>query len=303
MRQRTFSAEDRQRGFVLVTALWLIAALAALAAIYLAYAKASASASALPGERLQAEAAIRAGLELAAYRAIAAPDPAQKRRGRFQTRLGGALITVEYRAESARVDLNAAPREMLSGLLVALGVAADKAQEHAARILDWRGSADKQTALQDVADYQSAGLRYGPRQGPFGSPLELSLVLGLPEPLVAQLQRYVTVYNGQAKVDVLDADPTVLAALPQMTPELLAPLLKLRADPSVDTASLTQALGPAAKFATLGPSKATRAEIVADIGPGRKFSAEVVFSLNEKSDEPFEILDWRDDFDGAPRPW
>lgn len=302
MRERTSSAESGQRGFVLVAALWLIAALAALATIYLTYAKASASASTLPGERMQAEAAIRAGLELAAYRAIAAPDAAQKRRGRFQTRLGGARIAVEYRPESTRIDLNAAPRDMLTGLLVALGVAADKAQEDAARILDWRGSADKQTALEDAADYQSAGLRYGPRRGPFGSPLELSLVLGLPEPLVAQMQRYVTVYNGQAKVDVLDADPIVLAALPQMTPDRLAPLLKLRADPGADSASLTQALGPAAKFAAFGPSKAMRAEIVADIGGGRKFGAEVVFSLNERGDEPFEILDWRDDFDGTPQP-
>ena len=283
---------------MLVIALWLLAALAALASIYLAYAKANASASSLPGERLQAEAAIHAGVELAAYQALGAPDPAQKRRGHIQTRLGRARVTVDYRSEAARIDINAAPREMLVGLLAALGVAADEAQTDAGRILDWRGSADQKTAQQDAADYEAAGLRYGPRQGPFGNALELSLVLGLPAPLVARLQRYVTIYNGDAKVDVLDADPPVLAALPQMTPAVLDPLLKLRADPDTDPASLTQALGPAAKFAAVGPSKVVRAEVGVDMDNGRKFRAEIVFSLNDKGDEPFEILDWRDDFDG-----
>ena len=63
--------------------------------------------------------------------------------------------------------------------------------------------------------------------------------------------------------------------------------------------ALTKALGPASKFATLVPSKALRAEIVADFGEGRKYDAEIVFSLNDKGDEPFDVLDWSDDMDGA----
>ena len=59
--------------FILVAVLWLLAALAGLAAIYLTYALDSASAAFLPAERLQAEAAIRAGVELAAYQVLAAP--------------------------------------------------------------------------------------------------------------------------------------------------------------------------------------------------------------------------------------
>ena len=61
------------------------------------------------------------------------------------------------------------------------------------------------------------------------------------------MQPYVTVYSGEAKVDALDADPTVLAALPQMTPDLLGPLLKLRSAPDADAAALTNALGPGAQ--------------------------------------------------------
>jgi general secretion pathway protein K len=293
---------DGESGFVLVAALWMIAALTALASIYLAYAKTSASASVLPGERVQAEAAIRAGLELAAYHALATTDARQKAHGHIETRLGRARVVVDCRPESARIDLNAAPKEVLAGLISELGVPADKADEMVSHILAWRGDADEKTAQQETDAYRAAKLRYGPRLGPFGSPLELSLVLGLPEPLVARMQPYVTVYSGEAKVDALDADPAVLAALPQMTPDLLAPLLKLRSDPDADPAAITKALGPGAQFTNLTPSKAIRAEIVADFGDGRKYRAEIVFVLKDKGDEPFDVLAWSDDFDGALPP-
>ena len=287
-------------GFVLLAALWMIAALAALASIYLAYARASAEASILPAERVQAEAAIHAGLELAAYHAMIATDPRQKTHGHFETRLGRARIVVNYLAESARMDLNSAPKEMLSGLLSTLGLPNDKADEEAAHIIAWRTAADPNTAQQEADAYKAAKLRYGPRQGPFTSPLELSLVVGMSEALVARMQPYVTIYSGEAKVNLFDANPIVLEALPQMTPDLVGPLLKVRADPDADAPTLTKALGPGAKYVAMTPPKAHRAEIVADFGEGRKYSAEIVFSLNDKGDEPFDVLDWSDDFDGGP---
>ncbi|MBV8664371.1 MAG: general secretion pathway protein GspK, partial [Hyphomicrobiales bacterium] len=286
-------------GFVLLAVLWMIAALAALASIYLAYARTSAAGSGLPGERLQAEAALHAGLELAAYHALAATEPRQKA-GHFETPLGRARVTVDYLPESARINLNAAPKELLSGLIATLGLAQDKADEAAAHIIAWRGGAGQQAAQQEIAVYQAAKLKYGPRQGPFGNPLELSLVVGLPEPLVHRILQYVTIYSDDGRVDALDADPTVLSALPQMTPDALAQFLKLRADPDADPAALAKALGAAANFTTQTPSKALRAEIVADFGAGRRYGAEIVFSLNDKGDEPFDVLDWRDDLDGAP---
>jgi general secretion pathway protein K len=300
MRTRQRIDDGGESGFVLLAVLWMIAALAALAAIYLAYARASAAGSGLPGERLQAEAAIHAGLELAAYHALAATDPKQKARGHFETMLGRARVTVNYLPESARINLNAASKELLSGLLTQLGVAKDKVDDAAAHIIAWRGGADQQSAQQEAAVYQAAKLKYGPRQGPFGNPLELSLVVGLPEPVVERMLRYVTIYSDDAKVDALDADPTVLLALPQTTPEAVAQFMKLRSAPDADPASLSKALGAAANLTSQTPSKSLRAEIVADFGAGRRYGAEVVFSLNDKGDEPFDVLDWRDDLDGAP---
>ena len=67
-------------------------------------------------------------------------------------------------------------------------------------------------------------------------------------------------------------------------------------------------LGPAKARATADKSKVFRASIAVEFDNGRRIHAEVVFRLKdqgdkdkgekEKGDEPYELLYWRDDFDG-----
>ena len=45
---------------------------------------------------------------------------------------------VEFRSESARVDLNTAPKELLSGLFASIGVRREMADDLADRIVAWR---------------------------------------------------------------------------------------------------------------------------------------------------------------------
>ncbi len=295
-------AGEGEDGFILVAVLWLLAALAGLAAIYLTYALNSASASFLPAERLQAEAAIRSGVELAAYQGLAVAEPLRPTHGAFEARIGRADVVVSYRSEAARLDLNAAPKDLLVSVLKAIGAAPDLADSCADRILGWRGDGDSEAKFKEAAAYKSARLDYGPRQGPFESTLELSLVLGLSPPLVERLLPLTTVYGGHGKIDIANADPTLVAALPGMTPELLKQVLAARANPNAKGEDLMKIVGPASKFATVDRSKATRASILVDLGHGRKTRAEVVFAWPDKGEEPYDILYWRDDFDGPLPP-
>ena len=205
---------------------------------------------------------------------------------------------MSYRSEAARVDLNGAPKELLAAVLGAAGAPPDTAARDADRILAWRGSGDDQSKAQEAAAYKAAGLGYGPRLGPFDDTLELSLVSRLSPALVARLLPLVTVYGGQSKIDVANADPLILSALPGMTPDLLKKTLQARADPALDPQDLMKLLAPASKFASVEPSKALRAVIEVELARGRKARAEVVFAIPDKSDAPYDILYWRDDFDG-----
>ncbi len=289
-----------EAGFILVAVLWLLAALATLASIYSAYATNSAVTARIPDDRLLAEAAIRAGVELAAYRELSVSKSKRPTHGAFETEVGQTKISVRFRSEAARIDINAAPKEMLTGLFVALGASKSAADGYADRVIGWREKAETNSDHSEAEAYKQAGLTYSPRGSPFNDVLELSLVMGLSPTIAERMFSFVTVYSGKPQLDIINAAPEALAALPGITPEALADVLQARAGSS-DAKALIERLGPAGQMATVEPNDAIRASIVVETRNRRRVQAEVVFRLNEDKSSPFDILYWRDDFDGPMR--
>src|SRR5215510_8911249 len=205
-------------GFVLVAVLWILSAFAALAAIYSIYVANTAVAVAGADDAIEAEALMSASLELTAYQLIDMPEERRPTRGAFNLRLGRANVAVEFRSEAARIDLNEAPKELLSGLFVALGAHQNEAAQYADRIVGWRTTPKNGAQDAEASLYRTAGLTYLPRGAPFDHVGELWLVLGLPPELIERAWPHVTVFSGQDRVNARDAAPEVLAAVPGMTP-------------------------------------------------------------------------------------
>ncbi len=281
-----------ERGFVIVAVLWLLAALASLAMIFSVYLANSARALSLNDRALQTEALVSACVELAAYQLRLASEDARPASGSFHTQLNGVELSVSFVSEAARIDLNAAPKELIKGLLAVLGANEENANQFADRIVAWRTKSAPETARNEDALYRAAGRSYSPRQAPFAHVNELGLVLGLPPALVERVLPYVTVFSGAAGIDVLNAEPEVVAALPGMTPLTLKQFLKDRGALSTDKAAIAKALGEGAANAT-AKSKAYRLMIRAGLPDGRVASSEVVISL--RGDEsPYLVLSWQD---------
>jgi general secretion pathway protein K len=291
---RLSHSPSAERGFVIVAVLWLVAALAALAVIFSAYLSNSARALALNDTALQAEALVSAGVELTAYQLRLAGDDARPGQGSFQTRLNGADLAVSFVSEAARIDLNAAPKELLAGLLSVLGASAEDAKQYADRIAGWRTRAPAETSGREDALYLAAGRGYAPRQAPFAHVNELGLVLGLPPVLVERALPFVTVFSGATGVDVLNAAPEVVAALPGMTPLLLKQFLNDRGSLANDAAAIARALGKAKGGATTEKSQAYRLNIRVRFADGREAGADVVISLRGDED-PYRVLLWQND--------
>jgi general secretion pathway protein K len=294
--RRNFARVHRSDGFIVVAVLWIIGALATLASIYALYVANSTVALAAHDDRIQAEALTKAAVELAVYQlsAQAPPDTVLPTRGAFSFRMGGANVLVDFRSEAGRIDLNAAPKELLSGLLRTLGARPDFADTYADRIIGWRSIPADNTDLEAPL-YRAAGLNYLPREGPFAHVGELWLVLGLPPALVERAMPYVTIYSGRQDVSVADAAPEVIAAIPGMTPDRLYMALSQPGGP--------QAAQPVAQGDPSAPpppeSKTSRVTVRLAFDNGRRTSAEVVVLLVEDGDEPYRVLSWRDDFDGT----
>jgi len=278
-------------GFIIVAVLWILAALATLAAIYALYVRDTAAAFPIRDDRLKAQALAEAGVELAAYQITANPQ-SRPSQGALKFQLGGAAVAVEFFSENARIDLNAAPKELLAGLFASLGADSAQAEQIAERIVAWRTPLKRGTTDAEAALYGAAGKSYAPRRGPFQHVGELALVLGLPPVLVDRALPYLTVYSGQAQINVLNAAPEVLAALPGLTPERLHDLLASREEIPLDV--LRARLGSAARYVTVQPSIANRVNVDIAFRSNHRLRYEIVIVLLNGDHEPYRVLSWHD---------
>ena len=124
-------------------------------------------------------------------------------------------------------------------------------------------------------------------------------VYGLPPALIDRIMPFVTVYSGLPKVNVLDAAPEVIAALPGMTPGVLNAFLDKREAGPVDEQSLPRLLGPSQEGATIEPSPAYRVQVRIAFDNGRQVESEAVI-LTGTTEAPYHVLYWRDDASNGP---
>ena len=292
---RRVRASGRE-GFIIVAVLWILVALATLASIYSIYVNNSALAVTAMDERLQAEALVPASLNLTAYRLAVPKDVQRPTRGQFGFRLGQANVAVNYSSEAARIDLNAASKELLTGFFAALGASRDDASRYADRVIGWREAPKRSDQADEAALYRSAGLPYGPRGAAFAHIDELWLVQGLPPGLVRRALPLATVYSGLPDINVFDAPPELIAALPGMTSLRAADFLNRRDAASRDKDSLSRLLGPDQVGATTEGSNAFRVRTNITFQSGWRTASEAVILL-DSSDEPYQVLSWRSDID------
>jgi general secretion pathway protein K len=283
-------------GFILIAVLWILGALSVLASIYAVYVINTASAFGAYDDHLKAEALVSAALELTAYRQQTAGAQSRPTHGRFEFRLRQANVAVEYRSEAARIDLNKAPKQLLAGLFVALGARPDDADVYADRIIGWRTAPSKNQDSEALA-YRMARFGYQPRGAAFPHVNELSLVRDLPPALVERALPFLTVYSGRAQVNVLDAAPEVIAALPGMSGDLLNTFLAQRQANPENAEALLPLLKDARQYATAKGSKTLRVAVRIAFDNGHTENAEVVILLFDEGNQPFAILAWRDPFD------
>jgi general secretion pathway protein K len=298
IRKLPCKAATSEHGFVIVAVLWIIAALSALAMIFAVYLSNSAQALAVNDAGLQAEALVSASIELTAYQLFLAGDKERPLQGSFHYRLDHAETLVSFVSETARIDLNLAPKDLLANLLSGLGADPEDAGRDADRIIGWRTPPKADATDDEGALYRAAGLTYSPRQAPFAHANELALVVGLPPALVERALPFVTVFSGQPKINPLVAPPEVIAALPGMTPSGLKEFLRERPALPTDTAAIATALGPAQVGATIEKSDFFRILTTVKFDNGRQTSSEVVIKLGGEAD-PFRVLSWQDDVAAA----
>jgi general secretion pathway protein K len=288
------------RGFIVIAVLWILAALSALVLIYLTYVTNTAVVVANGADRVQTEALVTAGVELAAFQLSGVNEAVRPTSGTFNARVGAGRVTVTFRSEAARVDLNAAPKGLLTGLITGLGANPSNAALYADRIMAWRAPTEAGENDPETSLYRTSGASYVPRHAPFPQAEELWLVRGIPPLVIEKMLPFVTVFSNQSSINVIDAAPQVLAALPGMTPENLQAVLAQRGDPTADPRTVLSMVG--GEGATLAASKAYRLTVGVEFAGSSRNAADIVILLLDSGETPYRVLSWRNLSDGATAP-
>src|SRR5262249_17244913 len=113
--------------------------------------------------------------------------------------------------------------------------------------------------------------------------------------LVERAMPFVTVYSGLGQVNVLDAAPEVIAALPGMSSGRLNAFLGERESLPPDPQFVVNALGDNQSFATTKGGDAYRVRTRVALEDGRQRLSEVVIMMSATLGEPYRVLSWRSD--------
>jgi general secretion pathway protein K len=212
--------ERGQRGFALLIVLWMLV----LIAFITAHVTAAGRTEIRIAGNLAANAAAQAAADGAIYQAIFnLADPRPERRWALDRAphdidIGGSRVTLRLEDEDARVNPSYASTALMTALLQVVGSDPGSAASLANAIAEWVGSASsRRPAAAALAEYQAAGLDYGPPSEPLESLDELVRVRGMTPAVLAALRPHLTLF-GQPVPDRAGADAEIAAALALLGP-------------------------------------------------------------------------------------
>jgi len=219
------------RGLAFVVVIWLLALLAILMGAFAILARTENFQARHLFDGTQARYGAEAGVNRAV---LSLYDPDPERRwvpdGRtYEFEFEGMQVGLEVTDESGKIDLNAADQQILINLFIAAGADEREAIELADAIIDFRDPDDLVMPHgAELAEYEAAGLPYGPKNAPFDLITELQQVLGMSYERFLSVRHAITVYTGQGQFNPAFAPLEALRAWPGMDEETARTIIELR---------------------------------------------------------------------------
>jgi general secretion pathway protein K len=284
---------EHQRGAVLVTVLWLIALLSALAMAASITFRGFASFVALDRDRVQAEALLTGGIETAAHTIESLGDAPL---GEIETTitLNTGSVRTDLSDEGGRIDIGKAPVEVLAALFRSVGASARDAESIALAIAQRREpAATGGTAGQPQAPAGPPGAPVNKANAalPFTDIRQLALIPGMAPEWVTAIEPLATVY-GSETVNPLSAPAQVIAALPGVDPSRVQAFVQMRDNFQADVTQLASILGTEQKYLAVKKPSAVSVHLMATLVNGFAQAGRAVIVPMPERAQPYRILLW-----------
>ncbi|WP_253709509.1 type II secretion system protein GspK [Bradyrhizobium sp. WD16] len=279
---------------VLFTVLWAIAFCSTLVMATSTTFRGLAGIVVIDRDRVQADALLSAGLEVAASMAGAIGDTPLTERGTTVALSTGSVV-VRVSDEGGRIDIGKAPVDLLASLLRYVGAEDDDAEIVSREVVMQRGS-DQRARPNDAAKLQAPPAKPVTSDPPaplavFTDVRQLAGVPGMRPEWIEAMAPLVTVY-GSDTVNPLTAPVAVLRALPFFEEARLDTFLDMRSAPVVDPERLAFLLGPAQKYLKVQQRQVVAVDLVASTSDGYTAAAKAFIVLLTDDKQPYRVLAW-----------
>jgi general secretion pathway protein K len=314
IRMRKQLAHPR-RGMILLTVLWTIALLSALAMAAAVTFRGFAGVASVGRDRVQGDGLLTAGLEVAAGNVISLGDkPLTEREVTIDLSTG--LVRAHFSDEGGRIDVGKAPTAVLASLLRVVGASQENADAVARRIDEWRrrlnnppanagggpnGGGPTNAGAGPPNGSGPTNTATGPPNGsakkpdelhPFTDLRDLAQVPGMAPQWLAAMAPLATVY-GSETVNPLTASAGVIAALPGVTRVQLEAFLAQRRSTPTDADRLVAMFGSGQLYLAAKPQRVVAVELAAALPDGYAALAHAIIVLLPQDSQPYRVLVWQ----------
>jgi general secretion pathway protein K len=280
---------NSRRGMVLVTVLWSISLLSALAMAASVTFRSYAGVMAVERDRVQGDALLTAGLETAA----GFIDPSNKSPlAQLETTitLDTGAVRVNVSDEGGRIDIGRAPLELIASMLRSIGAPDTAARKLAQRIVERRDTG--RPANSDNTNRPANAVPGMPGSSqPFTDVRQLGEIPGMAPEWIAAIAPLTTVF-GDSTVNPLTAPPGVIAALPGVDSQRAASFLTARSSTPADANRLVRILGPAQPYLAVKPQRVASVDLTAALASGYTAAAHAIIVVLPQDVQPYRVLLW-----------
>lgn len=286
---------DPRSGVILVTVLWSIALLSALAMAASVTFRGFAGVMAVERDRVQGAALLSAGLETAAG-IINGLGDAPLLNNEANVSLATGSVRSHLTDEGGRIDVGKAPAEVIVALLRFVGASQAAASDVAQRIVERRNPGNMPRpnvalgSTNSLTGTQKMGQPSTPEM-PFSDLRQLLLVPGMRPEWVAGITSLATVF-GSETVNPLTAPPGVIAALPGVTKGQADAFVRARRSTSADVERLVRLIEPARRYLAVKPVRVASVELMAELANGYAAAARSVIVVLPQDSLPYRVLVW-----------
>jgi general secretion pathway protein K len=280
---------DPRRGVILVTVLWSIALLSALAMAAAVTFRGFAGVMTVERDRVQADALLSAGVETAAGIIDSLGDaPLMDIETRVNLTTGSARLRLND--EGGRIDVGKAPATVLAALLQSVGAPEAAAKDVAQRIVERRYP--RKAARPDPTPRSTNSAAKPPETGqPFSDVRQLLLVPGMAPEWVAAIEPLATVFGGET-INPLTAPRGVIAALPGVDKDQVEAFVRARRSTPADADRISRMVGAAQQYLAAKPPRVASVELMAELVDGYAAAARSVIVVLPQDSQPYRVLLW-----------